>query len=172
MSDDNEHEHVTLALHLPALHEAMWECDTPSGCTMLLESNEHTELRTTTLFFALAPLPDGTFSASFCGREERHVHITIGQQTPIAWCSVIAAMTYAMALAIDRAEWRSPPEPDELVSAWERVLEVIAEEHDDFARFLRHASREGGPIGPAGTWARHFESKGATNTRASSRDVN
>lgn len=170
MSDEDEN--VTLTLNLPALHEAMWECDTPSGCTMLLESDESTELHTTTLFYALGALPEGTFSARFCGRDERHVHIQIGQQTPIAWCSVIAAMTYTMALAIDRSEWRAPPEPEDLDRAWERVLDVIAEEHDDFARFLRHVSREGGPIGPASTWRQHFDGDGAKNTRASSRDVN
>ena len=45
MSDER---HV-IEVELPALHEAMWDCDTPSGCTMLLETDERTELRTTVL---------------------------------------------------------------------------------------------------------------------------
>ena len=84
-------------------------------------------------------------------------------------------MTYALALAIDRSEWRSPPEADDLTRAWERVLDVIEDEHDDFACFLRHAAREGGPIGPAATWVRHFDEKGAKSARtrsSSSKDVN
>jgi hypothetical protein len=134
-----------------------WGGNTPYGVVSSLEDGRTTQLRTTQLFFELGHVGEDAnyFLVKFC-QEDHHVHVMLNQTSPIAQCSVAVALSYTLALALDRSDWVYEQDTIDMNFAWGEVLEVLKEAHPTFAEYLAERAVEGGVLGDPTSWAVQF----------------